>query len=40
MKYSKVLIKAYYNLNGEYISFPDNPLHGKIYENVYVKFKK
>lgn len=40
MKYNKVIIKAYYNLDGEYVSFPDNPLHGKVYENVDVKFKK
>lgn len=38
-KFDKVQIKAYYDLNGEYIIFPDNPLHGKSYENVTVEFK-
>ena len=40
MKFKKVVIKAYYDLGEEFISFPDNPLHGKSYENVTVKFKK
>ena len=40
MKVKKAVIKAYYNLGEEFISFPDNPLHGKSYENVNVKFKK
>lgn len=39
MKVNKAIIKAYYNLNGDLISFPDNPLHGKLYENVEVIFK-
>lgn len=30
----KVILHAYYNLDGDYITFPDNPLHGKTYENV------
>ena len=38
-KFGKVQIKAYYDLDGEYILFPDNPLHGKTFENVTVTFK-
>ena len=30
----KVVLRTYYNLDGEYISFPYNPLHGKTFENV------
>lgn len=30
----KVTLLAYYNLDGDYIAFPDNPLHGTVYENV------
>ena len=30
----KVTLLTYYNLDGDYITFPDNPLHGKTYENV------
>lgn len=40
MKVKKAVIKAYYNLGEEFILFSDNPLHGKSYENVNVKFKK
>ena len=40
MKVKKAIIKAYYNLGEEFILFEDNPLHGKSYENVEVKFKK
>ena len=40
MKVEKAIIKAYYNLGEEFILFPDNPLHGKTYENVKVTFKK
>lgn len=36
-KTKKVILKAYYGLNGEYISFPENPLHNKTFENVDVK---
>lgn len=39
MKVKKAIIKAYYNLGEEYILFPDNPLHGKLYENVSVVIK-
>jgi hypothetical protein len=39
MKVKKAIIKAYYDLDGDLISFPDNPLHGKIYENVNIIFK-
>ena len=38
MKVKKVLLQAYYDLDGEYLPFPDNPLHGKVFENVDVKF--
>lgn len=30
----KVTLLTYYNLDGDYITFPDNELHGKTYENV------
>lgn len=30
----KVTLLTYYNLDGDYITFPDNPLHGKTYKNV------
>lgn len=30
----KVTLLTYYNLDGDYITFPDNPLHGTTYENV------
>ena len=30
----KVTLKTYYNLDGDYILFDDNPLHNKIFENV------
>lgn len=40
MKVKKAIIKAYYNLNGDLISFPDNPLHGKSYADVEVVIKQ
>ena len=40
MKFRKVVLQTYYDLDGEYISFPENPLHNKLYENVEVKFEK
>ena len=40
MKVKKLVIKALYDLNGEYIIFPDNPLHNTTYENVDVKIEK
>ena len=40
MKVNKAVIKAYYDLNGDLISFPDNPLHDTSYENVNIEFKK
>lgn len=30
----RVTLQTYYNLDGDYITFPDNPLHGKTYQNV------
>lgn len=30
----KVILQAYYNLDGNYILFDSNPLHGKTFENV------
>lgn len=39
MKVKKTIIKAYYDLDGDLISFPDNPLHGKSYENVEITIK-
>jgi small-conductance mechanosensitive channel len=40
MKVKKVKLTTYYNIDGEYLSFPDNPLHNKVYENVNVKVNK
>ena len=40
MKVKKVLLQAYYDLNGEYLVFPDNPLHNQTFENVDVKISK
>ena len=31
-----VVLWTYYNLDGEYIPFPENPMHGKEYRNVEV----
>ena len=30
----KVVLRTYYNLDGDYIWFDSNPLHGKTFENV------
>lgn len=30
----RVTLQTYYNLDGDYITFPENPLCGKIFENV------
>ena len=30
----KVVLQTYYNLDGDYILFDGNPLHGKTFENV------
>lgn len=40
MKVKRVMLQAYYDLGGEYISFPDNPLHNKTYNNVNVKIRQ
>ena len=40
MKVKKLVIKALYSLNEEYIPFPQNPLHGTTYENVDVEIGK
>lgn len=39
-RYKKVVLRCYYNLDGEYIQFEHNPLHNQSYENVTVEFKK
>ena len=39
MKYKKVVLQTYYGLDDGYIPFPENPLHGKEFYNVDVKFK-
>lgn len=36
----KVRLQAYYNLDGDYILFPENPLHGKTFRNVGVVIKE
>ena len=38
--YKKVKILAFYDLDEEYISFPENPLHNQTFENVAVDIKK
>ena len=35
-KKKKVVLQTYYNLDGNYILFDDNQLHGKTFENVAV----
>lgn len=40
MKFKKVVLKTYYNLGGDLISFPDNPLNNQTYENVEVDIKQ
>lgn len=39
-KTKKLLLQAYYNSEGDYISWPDNPLHGKTFENVSFELRK
>ena len=39
-KVRKLTIEAYYNSHGDYLPWPDNPLHGKTYENVSFEMKK
>jgi hypothetical protein len=36
----KVILQTYYNLDGDYIIFEDNPLHRAKYENVKVVITK
>ena len=36
----RVVLKAYYDLDGELIPFDSNPLHNQTYENVGVTFTK
>lgn len=38
--YPKVRLEGVYSLDDGYIPFPDNPYHGKEYENVPVTIKK
>lgn len=38
--YKKVRLEGMYSLYDGYIPFPDNPYHGKEYENVPVTIKK
>ncbi len=38
--YKKVRLEGMYSLDDGYISFPDNPYHGKEFENVSVTIKK
>lgn len=35
----EVKILTYYDLEGEYILFPENPLHNKVFENINVNIK-
>ena len=36
----KVILQTYYNLDGDYMLFDSNPLHGKTFENVNVVITK
>ena len=38
MKVKNVVIRAYYKLGGDYITFPENPHHGREFNNVNVEF--
>ena len=38
-KYEKVLILAYYNLDGDYLTFEENDLHNKTFKDVFVEIK-
>lgn len=40
MKSKKVVLQGYYNLDGEYLLFEDNPLHGKTFNDVNVVIAK
>lgn len=40
MKYHKVKIQTYYNLDGDFIPFAENPLNDASYDNVDVKIKR
>ena len=40
IKANKVILKTYYNLDGDYILFEDNPLHNQSYDNVKVETKR
>lgn len=35
-----VVLHGYYNLDGEYLLFEDNPLHGKTYSSVDVSIER
>ena len=35
-----VVLRGYYNLDGKYLLFEDNPLHGKTYNNVDVSIER
>lgn len=39
-KVAKVVLHGYYNLDGEYLRFEDNPHHGKTYNNVDVSIER
>ena len=40
MKCQKIKIQTCYNLEGDFVPFPDNPLNGTSYSNADVKIKR
>lgn len=40
MKVREIVLNALYCIDGEYVPFPENPLHGKKYENIDVTFSR
>lgn len=38
MKVKSAVLRAYYDLDETYIEFPENPLHGRVYNDVDVEF--
>lgn len=40
MKVKSVVLHGYYNLDGNYLLFDENPLHGKTFSDVDVSFSQ
>lgn len=39
-KAKKLMLEAYYAIEEEYIAWPDNPLHGEVFENANFEIRK